>query len=194
MTYEKINMMVLQDYMEANGLTDKKFAAGIGRSDSWVSIVRNRGSMATNDVEAIKNTYGIDISKGPKQKRSISTGSANGNVPIDPAKLEQAVKKSGLTRIEFEKSLGYNSPGWVPRRMETKRCTMQEVLLIKSLYGVDIRIEQEKKNEETEQLEKKIDALQKTVNDLADLILSQYGEIEAKIDELYKKEEKEEHE
>jgi antitoxin component HigA of HigAB toxin-antitoxin module len=180
--------MIMDDYMDAKGMTDKQFAAGIGRSDSWVSVVRSRGSMATNDIDAINAKYGIDISKGSRQKVSSNNGIPNANTPIDVDKLEYAVKMSGLSKTDFEKTLGYNSHGWVSKRMESKRCTMQEILLIKSLYGVDIKAEPEKNEVKTDKLEKKIDEMQKSINDLVDLILSQYGELEAKLDEIYKKE------
>ena len=82
------------------------------------------------------------------------SNSRNYSSIIDKKKLSMVINNSGLSKADFSESLGHEK-SFISLYNQEKYNRMQnsDILLIKNMYGVDITLEESKKEEETKTLD-----------------------------------------
>lgn len=88
-------------------------------------------------------------------------------IPVDVSKIDKVIAVNGIKQTEMGRELGHDST-FISGIRTRKTMQMNDILLFKSLYGVDIRVETEKKSESSGSIDIDYDKLAKAVSKVID--------------------------
>ena len=81
-TYKQIDINRLDAIIEQVGVSEKAFGKTLGHEKSFISKVKERGTLSNTDILLIKTLYGVDITLKEKETKEPTKDNADVNSDV----------------------------------------------------------------------------------------------------------------